>query len=118
MSTPFNKQSKKVRKDLAVKYVHKKAPVLDNTLGQGILTQYMPLLAMFLRNKYLAWFSLITQFYYYLTTPQDLPGNKDSSSNLDLPRILMCVSSIVFCYIDLIFPNEMSFKKLQDKVQV
>ncbi|KAL6942123.1 hypothetical protein ACO0QE_003289 [Hanseniaspora vineae] len=114
MSTPSTKQSKKVRKDLAVKYVHKKAPVLDNTLGQGVLTQYMPLLAMFLRNKYLAWFSLITQSYYYLTTPSDLPGSKDS---LDLPRILMCVSSIVFCYIDLVFPNEMSFKKVQAQME-
>ena len=78
----------------------------------GMLNQSMPLAAIFLRNKFLAWFALVQGVHYLLNTDREQVA-KDAAAKdptgLDqspFTRLLIAVGAIIICYIDFIFPQK------------
>lgn len=60
----------------------------------------MPMAAMFMRNKFLAWFALLSTVHYALTTEPD--ANADQSA---VVKVLMSLVSLAVCYINVAFPQ-------------
>lgn len=70
----------------------------------------MPLVAMFLRNKFIAWFALIQSVHYYFNTdPEEAAAASASSkSSMDQPplmKVLLSVVGLFVCYMNLIIPQ-------------
>lgn len=65
------------------------------------------MLAMFLKNKFMAWFALVQSFHSYLNySSDDAPsGSSNSLDQSPVMRLLMCMVGIVVCYMDLVFPT-------------
>ncbi|CAL9735250.1 hypothetical protein MOSE0_H01530 [Monosporozyma servazzii] len=78
----------------------------------SIVNQSMPMAAMFLRNKFIAWFSLLQSIHSLLnTSTEQLNNNKTNNSNnvLDqspLLKICFCIVGLVVSYLNLIFPQQ------------
>lgn len=91
------------RPDLAVTYKHVPAPktAFSGSSSQGMINQSMPMAAMFMRNKFLAWFAVLTTWHSYLTSQPD-PANPSDSP---LMRIGMALMALVINYMGLIFPG-------------
>ncbi|AET38958.1 uncharacterized protein Ecym_3475 [Eremothecium cymbalariae DBVPG len=95
------------RQDLAVGY-YKHIPAPDTTYSssQGLLSQSMPMLALFLRNKFLAWFSVVTAWHSFLTSDPNASSSATSSGDLGpVMKIVMGLMSVVVCYMGLVFPQ-------------
>ncbi|KAL3228992.1 Uncharacterized protein RNJ44_02079 [Nakaseomyces bracarensis] len=101
------------RNDLCVKYQKVEPPVglySNSPSLTGMVNQTMPMAAIFLRNKFVAWLSLLQSVHYYLNTDKEtLEMNKSRSGNsaLDQPplvKIAMSVIGLVVCYMGLVFP--------------
>lgn len=78
----------------------------------GVINQSMPMMAMFLRNKFIAWFSFLQSIHYLLNTSTEqlnLTKNKNNSpSALDQSPILRVIISLIalsVCYLNLIWPQ-------------
>ncbi|SCU82722.1 LANO_0B07316g1_1 [Lachancea nothofagi CBS 11611] len=90
------------RPDLIVEFKYK--PVPKSSVGaasQGIMAQSMPMAAMFMKNKFLAWFSLLLTVHYSLNGEAD----KKSADQSPLLKILMAVVSLAVCYMNVVFPQ-------------
>ncbi|QLL31364.1 hypothetical protein HG536_0B02270 [Torulaspora globosa] len=70
----------------------------------------MPMVAMFLRNKFIAWFALIQSVHYYFNTdPEEASAaaasNKGSMDQPPLMKVLLSVVGLVVCYMNLVIPQ-------------
>ncbi|EDO17009.1 hypothetical protein Kpol_1065p24 [Vanderwaltozyma polyspora DSM 70294] len=101
------------RPDLAVRYNHAPLP-RDSSVATagfaGVINQSMPMAAMFLRNKFVAWFALIQSFHYYLNIDSDdiAKMKKADSNGMDQPpsiRVLLSLVSLIVSYLELIYPQ-------------
>lgn len=79
----------------------------------GFINQTMPIVAIFLRNKFIAWFSLIQSFHFLFTVSQEeLNLSKSTNSNpnpLDqspILKIVLNVIGLIGSYFNLIIPQE------------
>lgn len=79
----------------------------------GFINQSMPIVAIFLRNKFIAWFSLIQSFHFLFTVSQEeLNLSKSTNSNpnpLDqspILKIFLNIIGLVGSYFNLIIPQE------------
>ncbi|CAR23708.1 uncharacterized protein KLTH0E15312g [Lachancea thermotolerans CBS 6340] len=89
------------RPDLAVAYTHVPAPKSSAAAAsQGIISQSMPMAAMFMKNKFLAWFGLLSSVHYCLTADAESSG--DQSPVL---KLVMALVSLGVCYMNLVFPQ-------------
>lgn len=86
----------------------------------GVVNQSMPMAAIFLRNKFIGWFSFIQSFHYFLTVSDEqltlLKNNLVNNPNnfLDqspLFKIILCLIGLLVCYLNLIFPQNFDSKK-------
>ncbi|CCD22675.1 uncharacterized protein NDAI_0A05200 [Naumovozyma dairenensis CBS 421] len=102
------------RPDLCVKTQYIAPPKgLYSTLPSvsGLVNQSMPMIAMFLRNKFIAWFALIQCIHYYLNTDEEeveKNKTKENASPLDqspLIKVLMSTVGLITCYLNLAFPQ-------------
>ncbi|CAB4252057.1 similar to Saccharomyces cerevisiae YPR063C ER-localized protein of unknown function [Maudiozyma barnettii] len=100
------------REDLSVK-----SPLAIYNSGRsqslsGMLNQSMPLAAIFLRNKFLAWFAVVQGMHYLLNTDREQAARDASAKDptgLDqspFTRLLIAVGAIIICYIDFVFPQK------------
>lgn len=70
----------------------------------------MPLVAMFLRNKFIAWFALIQSVHYYFNTdPEEAAAaasaSKNSTDQPPIMKVLLSVVGLFVCYMHLIIPQ-------------
>lgn len=81
----------------------------------GLVQQSMPMAAIFLRNKFIAWFAVIQNFHYVLNTDYDelkLSSTTKSSDPLSVMdqspmiRFFMAIAGLVACYLDMVFPQK------------
>ncbi|SCU86031.1 LADA_0D11782g1_1 [Lachancea dasiensis] len=90
------------RADLIVSYTHKVPPKASTSAAsQGVLAQSMPMAAMFMKNKFLAWFALLTTVHYSLTAEAD----QSSPDQSPILKLLLSAVSLAVCYMNLIFPQ-------------
>ncbi|CCH58452.1 hypothetical protein TBLA_0A06600 [Henningerozyma blattae CBS 6284] len=112
------------RKDLIVRYQHKFPPKTsyDNISSvSGMISQSMPMAAMFLRNKFIAWFAFIQTFYSALTSGSGLfemsiptnetaknvkSGSLGTTSQPNGVKFVMSLIGVLFCYSDLVIPQK------------
>lgn len=80
----------------------------------GVVNQSMPMAAIFLKNKFIAWFSLIQSLHFYLNTDEDIVAAQKetkSASPMDQPpaiKLLMSIIGIGVCYMNLVFPQQLA----------
>ncbi|CAR27409.1 hypothetical protein ZYGR_0I06830 [Zygosaccharomyces rouxii] len=109
------------RSDLSVIYKHQappKSPYASSSSVSGLVNQSTPMIAMFLKNKFLAWFALIQSFYAYLNfSPEETSSNSSNPSDQSPGlRVAMSVIGLFVCYMGLVFPQPApaSFSKAPD----
>lgn len=95
-----------------IRYKHAvapKSPYATNTGVSGLVNQSMPMVAMFLKNKFIGWFALIQSFHYYLNTdPDAASASSKSSSAMDQPPLMKVALSFIgllVCYMNLLLPQ-------------
>ncbi|CAH02296.1 uncharacterized protein KLLA0_B08415g [Kluyveromyces lactis] len=92
------------RPDLVATYNHTPAPkglYSSSSSSQGMLSQSMPMAAMFMKNKFLAWFAVLTTWHVFLTSQPD-PSNPTDSPFM---KIGMAVLAVGMNYLGLFFPG-------------
>lgn len=70
----------------------------------------MPLVAMFLRNKFIAWFALIQSVHYFFNTdPEEAravaASNKGAMDQPPIMKVLLSVVGLLVCYMNLVIPQ-------------
>ncbi|TID30642.1 hypothetical protein CANINC_000797 [Pichia inconspicua] len=100
-----------IREDKVKKYVH---VVAENKLvATDFVSTNLPMAAMFLKNRMLAWASLFFAVQSYLNRPIiKRPGDESQSPSF---RILFALIALVTSYLDLIFPA-MSGPRIAEKI--
>lgn len=99
------------RTDLCVGYKHQlppKSPYASATGVSGVVNQSTPMVAMFLKNKFLAWFALIQSFYAYLNFVADESSSPNDQNPTDQSpgiRLVMSVVGLFVCYLGIVFPQ-------------
>ncbi|AQZ14232.1 YPR063C [Zygosaccharomyces parabailii] len=98
------------RSDLCVSYKHvapPKSPYAATSNITGLVNQSTPMMAMFLKNKFMAWFAVVQSFHSYLNFRSDdaVSGNSNSLDQSPGLRLLMSMIGLVVCYMDLVFPT-------------
>ncbi|ABN66683.1 predicted protein, partial [Scheffersomyces stipitis CBS 6054] len=88
---------------------YKHSPAKARNEASGMLAQSLPMAAMFMRNKMLAWSAVFLAVQSYLNEPLNKPAEAaDSNSTPSQPpllRVLFAFIGLVTCYLDLIFPG-------------
>lgn len=70
-----------------------------------MISQTLPMAAMFMRNKILSWSALFLAVQSYLNEPLHKPETKDESATQPpLLRVLFALISVFACYVEFIFP--------------
>ncbi|KAI3402922.1 hypothetical protein KGF56_004383 [Candida oxycetoniae] len=95
----------KAREDLVVPYKH--VPANTRKDMGNILSQSMPMAAMFMKNKVLAWAAVFLAVQSYLNEPINRPltdGN-DKPQQPAILQILLALIAAGTCYMDLFFPS-------------
>ncbi|GMM30967.1 hypothetical protein DAMA08_037120 [Martiniozyma asiatica (nom. inval.)] len=89
------------RRENVVKYVH--IPVKQKNQASNFLVQNLPLVAMFLKNKAIAWACLFLSFQTYLNEPYIKDPQDESQPAIF--RVLFSLVAVGTAYLDLIFPT-------------
>lgn len=90
----------KRRADLAIPYVHK--PDIDEVPSFTAMNRFLPMVAMFMRSKVIAWSALFISIQTYLSEPE-IPS-KDSAG---LGGVATALLSVAISYMNFIFgPNK------------
>jgi hypothetical protein len=89
------------REDLVVPYIH--TPLKADSGSAGIVSQSMPMAAMFMRNKLLSWFSLISSIQSVLNELNGEPVAEGAQSGV--MRIGLGVLGLAVCYMELALPG-------------
>lgn len=94
---------------LAVRYIHRAIPnkhlSLNNQSFRGPITKLLPMISLFLRNKVIAWASLVIYWYLFLQEQESSIQSADSA----LIDLLSCSIGLLACYIDIMMPLESHF---------
>lgn len=90
-----------IRKENVKKYIH--TPIKPKNVATNFVAQNMPLAAMFLRNKAVAWACLFFTIQSYLTEPL-IKDTSDDSQPAGF-RFLFALIALGTSYLDLIFPQ-------------
>lgn len=71
-----------------------------------MISQTLPMAAMFMRNKMLSWSAVFLAIQSYLSEPINKPltGKDNSGAQPPLLRILFAFVSLATCYLELFFP--------------
>lgn len=94
----------KVREDLVVPYKH--FPAKPRGEASSMVSQSLPMAAMFMKNKMLSWASLFLSIQSYLNEPINKPTSEDDQAQQPpLLRVLFAFVSLGTCYMDLFFPG-------------
>lgn len=86
----------KRRPDLAIPYVHK--PDVDNLPSATALNRFLPMVAMFMRSKVIAWSALFISIQTYLSEPE-IP----SEDSAGLGGIATAFMSLAISYMNFVF---------------
>lgn len=71
-----------------------------------MMSQSLPMAAMFMRNKLMSWASVFLAIQTYLSEPLNKPPSaSDSSSQPPLLRLAFAFISLATCYIEFFFPS-------------
>lgn len=90
-----------IRKENVKRYIH--VPLPPKNSASGFLTQNLPMAAMFLKNKSIAWACLFIAVQNFLNEPLiKSPGDESTSGWF---KILFAGIALLTTYMDLIFPN-------------
>ncbi|KAG5419727.1 hypothetical protein I9W82_001607 [Candida metapsilosis] len=93
----------KAREDLVIPYVH--VPAKARKDAGNVLSQSLPMAAMFMRNKMLSWASVFLSIQSYLNEPINKPADEDQGQQTPALRIAFAVISLITCYMDIVFPS-------------
>ncbi|KAI5963020.1 uncharacterized protein KGF55_002812 [Candida pseudojiufengensis] len=91
----------KARAELVVPYRH--VPAKARKDAGNIISQSLPMAAMFMKNKMLSWAALFLSIQSYLNEPI----NKEAEDGAQPPilKIVFALVAVLTCYIDVIFPQ-------------
>ena len=107
-STPLptqpNMPKDAIRAENVRRYTH--VPVPPKNVASNFVAQNLPLAAMFLKNKALAWACLFFSIQSYLNEPI-IKAPADESQPA-IFRVIFALVALVTCYIDLLFPSIVS----------
>lgn len=78
-------------------------PAKARSDAAGMITQTLPMAAMFMRNKVLSWLAFFLALQSYLSEPINKPQGGDGQP--PLLRLVFAVVSLVACYIEFFFPS-------------
>lgn len=88
-------------------FSYKHIPAKARSEAAGMISQTLPMAAMFLRNKMLSWCAFFLAIQSYLNEPINKVEENDSAgSQPPLLRVLFAFISLITCYLELIFPNQ------------
>ncbi|GEQ72652.1 hypothetical protein JCM33374_g6339 [Metschnikowia sp. JCM 33374] len=90
------------RADLVVPYKHQ--PAKPRSEASSMISQTLPMAAMFMRNKLMSWSAVFLALQTFLTEPLNKPVGKDSGSQPPLLRLAFAVLSLATCYLEYFFP--------------
>ncbi|AMD18757.1 HBL145Cp [Eremothecium sinecaudum] len=96
------------RHDLIVGYQHVSAPLFAKGAAQGMLNQSMPMVAMFLKNKFLAWFALLSTWHNFLIYSGSSGPEYGDGDVHPLFKVGMAFVSLIVCYMNIAFPQFMT----------
>ncbi|EGV61559.1 hypothetical protein PSN45_000238 [Yamadazyma tenuis] len=93
----------KVREDKVVPYHH--FPAKPRGEASSMISQSLPMAAMFMRNKMLSWAAVFLAVQSYLNEPTNKPSSGDEAATQPpLLRVVLAIFSLGTCYLDLLFP--------------
>ncbi|VUG16764.1 DEBR0S1_25048g1_1 [Brettanomyces bruxellensis] len=90
-----------IREELVKRYVH--TPLAPKTQASDFAASNMPMVAMFLRNKAIAWSAFFIAFQSYLNEP--LISDPADQSQPPIMKIIFATVSVLVSYLDIIFPK-------------
>lgn len=96
--------SSPIRPDLVVPYRHSPAKP-RNEAASGMISQTLPMAAMFMRNKILSWSSLFLAIQSYLSEPINKPQGQAADALPPLLRVAFALISMATCYLEFFFPG-------------
>ncbi|KAK7205248.1 hypothetical protein BZA70DRAFT_279415 [Myxozyma melibiosi] len=99
MSSSSSSASKK-RANLCVPYVALEAPAPSDEIS-GLLASTLPMVAMFLRNKLIAWSAVLVSVQSWLNETE---ASRSEASQPGWIKLVMSLAGLVVCYMDLLFP--------------
>lgn len=71
-----------------------------------MISQTLPMAAMFMRNKLLSWSAFFLAIQTYLSEPINKPeSSSDLGSQPPLLRIVFALISLMACYVEFVFPG-------------
>lgn len=85
-----------------------KSPFETNMGLSKMVNQSMPMVGMFLRNKFIAWFALIQSFHYYLNADPDQENSSGSKNAMDqspMMKVVLSIIGICVCYMNIALPQ-------------
>lgn len=72
----------------------------------SMISQTLPMAAMFMRNKIMSWSAVFLALQSYLSEPINKPEeNAQAGSQPPLLRVAFSLISLLTCYLDLFFPS-------------
>lgn len=95
--------SSPIRPDLVVPYHHVPAKP-RNEAASGMVSQTLPMAAMFMRNKILSWSAVFLALQAFLAEPINKPASADGAQPPAL-RIVFALISLATCYLEFFFPG-------------
>ncbi|KAI5956801.1 hypothetical protein KGF54_000418 [Candida jiufengensis] len=101
----------KAREELVVPYRH--VPAKARKDAGSLISQSLPMAAMFMKNKMLSWAALFLSIQTYLNEP--INKVEEDGSQPPLLKVVFALVAVLTCYIDIIFPQtNPSIKKAAD----
>lgn len=92
------------REDLVVPYHH--FPAKPRAEAGSMISQTLPMAAMFMRNKIMSWSALFLAIQSYLSEPINKPqDDSQAGSQPPLLRVVFALVSLLTCYLDIFFPS-------------
>ncbi|CCE81667.1 Piso0_002330 [Millerozyma farinosa CBS 7064] len=90
---------------LVIPYRH--IPAKPRFETSGMIAQSLPMAAMFMKNKLLAWSALFLSIQSYLSEPINKPASKDpkDTSQPASLRVVFALIALLTCYMDIAFPS-------------
>lgn len=81
-------------------------PAKPRTEASNMISQTLPMAAMFMRNKLMSWSAIFLAIQSYLSEPINKPtSGKESGAQPPLLRVLFALISLSTCYLDIFFPS-------------
>ncbi|CAH6723426.1 uncharacterized protein CLIB1444_15S01024 [[Candida] jaroonii] len=96
--------SDKINAEKVIQYHH--FPAKPRGDASSMISQSLPMAAMFMRNKMLSWAAFFLAVQAFLNEPNHKPsGPDDAAQQPPFLRVVFAFISLGTCYMDLIFPG-------------